>query len=250
MTSYDFEPPRPASQPAFNLPPVIVWLAGFMIAIYLLQTFILSTSWNNWILVHFAFWPVRYNPEIFATGLAPGGLAVDIWSFVTYAFLHGGTTHLLFNMLWMAIFGSAVARRFGIARFLLLSAICAIGGAFAHLLTHAGEKAPMIGASAAISGHMAASLRFVFELGGPLGAIRRSDEAAYRVPAVSLAASLSNRTVVAFMAVWFGVNFIFGIGSTALPGGGASIAWQAHIGGFLAGLILFPLLDPVPRRRH
>lgn len=250
MTIHKFEPPRPASQPAFNLPSVVVWLAGIMIGIYLLQAFILSTAWNNWIIVYFAFWPIRYSAEYFATGLAPGGLAVDIWTPVTYAFLHGGTTHLLFNMLWMAIFGSAVARRFGVARFLLLSAVCAVGGAVAHLLTHPGEQAPMIGASAAISGHMAAALRFVFQASGPLGIIRRSDRAAYMVPAESLAVALTNRTVVAFMAVWFGVNFIFGIGSTALPGGGASIAWQAHIGGFLTGLILFPLLDPVPRRGH
>ena len=201
MSQFDFEPPRPAAQPAFNLPPVIVWLGGIIVAIFILQNTVLPTTWNNWIIIHFAFWPVRYEPGLFATGLAPGGLAVDIWSFVTYAFLHGGIGHLAFNMLWMAIFGSAVARRFGTLRFLLLSVLCAIGGAVAHLLTHPGETAPMIGASAAISGHMAAALRFVFELGGPLGAIRRSDQAAYHVPAAPLMASLANRQVAGFMAV-------------------------------------------------
>jgi membrane associated rhomboid family serine protease len=53
--------------------------------------------------------------------------------------------------------------------------------------------------------------------------------------------------VLAFLAIWFGVNIIFGVGSIAIGTDGASVAWQAHIGGFLAGLVLFSLFDPVPR---
>jgi membrane associated rhomboid family serine protease len=53
--------------------------------------------------------------------------------------------------------------------------------------------------------------------------------------------------VLGFLAVWFGVNIIFGVGSIAIGLEGASVAWQAHIGGFLAGLMLFSLFDPVPR---
>jgi len=53
--------------------------------------------------------------------------------------------------------------------------------------------------------------------------------------------------VLGFLAVWFGVNIIFGVGSLALGTDGAEVAWQAHIGGFFAGLLLFSLFDPVPR---
>ena len=53
--------------------------------------------------------------------------------------------------------------------------------------------------------------------------------------------------VLGFLAVWFGVNIIFGLGSISIGTDGASVAWQAHIGGFLAGLMLFSLFDPVPR---
>lgn len=249
MNHHAFGPDRPVSQPAFNLPNVVLWLGGIMIAIHVLRMYILPTSWGNEILIYFAFWPLRYDAHMLASGLAPGGLAADAWSFVTYAFLHGGTAHIVFNLLWMAIFGSAVARRFGVLRFLVLSALCAVGGAVAHLLTYFGDAAPMIGASAVVSGHMAAALRFVFELGGPLGAIRRSDAGAYQVPAVSLKQSFQNRQVVAFTAIWFGLNLIFGLSSAGFGGGGGTIAWQAHIGGFVVGLILFPLLDPVVRRK-
>jgi membrane associated rhomboid family serine protease len=53
--------------------------------------------------------------------------------------------------------------------------------------------------------------------------------------------------VLGLRAVWFGVNIVFGVGSIAIGADGASVAWQAHIGGFLAGLMLFSLFDPVPR---
>jgi membrane associated rhomboid family serine protease len=59
--------------------------------------------------------------------------------------------------------------------------------------------------------------------------------------------ALRDPRVLGFLAVWFGVNIVFGIGSIAIGAEGASVAWQAHIGGFLAGLLLFSLFDPRPR---
>lgn len=104
----------------------------------------------------------------------------------------------------------------------------------------------MIGASAAISAHMAAACRFMFitpDLGEPtfieIDPMRR--------PAASLVRTLTDPRVIAFLAVWFGANILFGLLS---QGGGvlsAAIAWQAHIGGFLFGLLAFPLFDPVAR---
>ena len=56
---------------------------------------------------------------------------------------------------------------------------------------------------------------------------------------------LRDPRILAFLAVWFGVNFIFGMGAVAMPGTEGTVAWQAHIGGFLAGLLGFSLFDPV-----
>ncbi|QFT31656.1 rhomboid family intramembrane serine protease [Roseibium porphyridii] len=237
---------RPSEPPVFNLPNIIIWLAGAMIVIHLLRTIVLPVNWDNWILYLFAFWPVKFTA---LSSLSFLEMVSSFWSFITYSLLHGSAMHIIFNLLWMAIFGSAVARRFGIGRFLAFSAVCSVGGAFAHLATHWGESAPMIGASAAVSGQMAAAIRFVFELGGPLGAFRRSDQAAYFVPAQPLAECFRNQQVLVFVAVWFGLNLFFGIMSGPVAGQPASVAWQAHIGGFLAGLALFPFFDPVPQRR-
>ena len=104
----------------------------------------------------------------------------------------------------------------------------------------------MIGASAAVSGMMAGSLRFIFQAGGPLAMFRTGDEAAYRVPAAPLPVALRDPQVVIFLVAWFGLNLLFGIGSTSFPGVEQAVAWQAHIGGFVAGLVLFALFDPVP----
>jgi membrane associated rhomboid family serine protease len=103
----------------------------------------------------------------------------------------------------------------------------------------------MVGASAAISGAMAAAIRFAFQRGGPLGPWRDREQPD-RVPAASLAASLRDSRVLAFLGVWFGINILFGAGFIGLPGIQHAVAWQAHIGGFIAGLLAFAAFDPVP----
>jgi hypothetical protein len=100
-------------------------------------------------------------------------------------------------------FCSPVARRFGPWRFLAFMVATAAAGAAAHLVTHYGELLPMVGASASISGAMAAAMRFAFQRGGPIGLWRDNDDA-YRVPALSLLGSLRDPRVLAFLVVWFG----------------------------------------------
>lgn len=228
-------------QPAFNLPPVIVWTAGLLLAIHLLLQ-VLPFDYYSWLLLSLAYIPARFGE---AADLLPGGTAARLWTPLTYALLHGGWLHLAVNLFWMASFGSAVARRFGTNRFLLLSVVSAIAGAAAHHLAHPGSDSIMIGASAAISGQTAAAIRFAFAPGGPLGGGYGRE--AYLLPAPSLARTLLDPRPLAFLAIWFGINLLFGLESGLVPGVGGAIAWQAHIGGFLAGLVLFPLIDPVRR---
>jgi membrane associated rhomboid family serine protease len=118
-------------------------------------------------------------------------------------------------------------------------------GAMAHLATHLGAIEPMIGASAAISGAMAAAMRFVFQRDGRLGFFRDSAEAA-RLPAQPLRVTLRDPRFLLFLATWVGLNALFGFGTIAFGAeAGQEIAWQAHVGGFFAGLFLFKAFDPV-----
>jgi membrane associated rhomboid family serine protease len=151
-------------------------------------------------------------------------------------------------MIWLLPFGSALARRFGATRFLAFFAVTAAAGAALHLATHAGEQSPVIGASAAISGAMAAAMRFAFQRGGPLNMMRDDEAQSYRVPALPLRDVVRNPRILVFLGVWFAINILFGVGSgsLSLTGGDETVAWQAHIGGFLAGLLLFSWFDPPP----
>lgn len=233
------------SEPVLNLPGALTAVLVILVGIHVFRL-ILPAESDFWVLFTFGFVPARYDAALAGKLAEFGGSAARVWTFVTYSLLHADFTHLVFNALWLLPFGSAVARRFGALRFFLFLIVTSIAGAGAHLLTHAHELAPMIGASAAVSGAMAAAIRFAFGRGGFLSFRRGNAEAAARVPALPLFQALRHPRVIAFLAVWFGVNIIFGLGSAPFTGPSQSVAWQAHIGGFFAGLLLFSLFDPIP----
>ena len=235
-----------SSEPIFNVPAVVLSIIVVLVLIQAGSEWLLTYDENLNLLLYFAFIPARYDTSLLGTESFPGGVGAQIWSFFTYAFLHADFVHVGVNSIWFLPFGSAMARRFGTWRFLGFCAVTAIAGAALHLLTHPRELLPMIGASAAVSGLMAGSVRFVFQIGGPIDMFRTHDEAAYRVPAAPLLAALRDPRIIIFLVAWFGLNLLFGIGVPSLPGIDQSVAWQAHIGGFLAGLTLFALFDRVP----
>jgi membrane associated rhomboid family serine protease len=236
------EPPR---EPILTLPPALTAYVLLLAIIHL--RVLLPPEWEEWTVDVFGFIPKRYDTTLLDVTF-PGGAGAKVWTFVTYSLLHANLSHIGFNVLWLLPFGSALARRFGALRFFLFMAVTAAAGALAHLVTHEHALAPMIGASASVSGTMAAAMRFAFVQGSFLSFSRGDADAAAKVPALSLWRALRNGRVLAFLAIWFGVNIIFGVGSIAIGmEEGTSVAWQAHIGGFLAGLILFALFDPVPR---
>src|SRR5262249_23507550 len=190
--------------------PVILWLCGAMAALHGVRSF-LDEGADLSVLLWLAFIPARYETALAQALQFPGGIGADSWTFVTYAFLHAEILHITVNLVWLLAFGSAVAWRFGALRFLLFFAATSAGGAGAFLFTHFGDLVPLVGASGAISGAMAAACRFVFADDGPLGAFRSRRRAAYLVPAVPLREALRNRRVVTFLAVWFFLNFLFGL---------------------------------------
>jgi len=232
-------------EPALNIPPVIVAVLAVLALVHAVRVFVLTPAQNNEMLWLLAFDPVRYGMGLLPPEALPGGLGAQIWTFVTYALLHASWIHLGVNAIWLLPFGSAVARRFGALRFLIFFAVTAAAGALAHLFAYGGQDAPVIGASAAISGTMAGAMRFAFQRGGPLSFRRTGGDADFRVPAAPLSRVLHEPAVLVFLVVWFAINLLFGL--ISLPsgmGGGEVVAWQAHVGGFLAGLLLFSWFDP------
>ena len=229
-----------AKQPMFHLPSILLWFVGSLFLIHLLRLFLPVAMENN-LIISMAFNPLRYGDM---AGLFPENILPPIFfkvaTFVTYSLLHNGWMHIVFNSLWLIIFGAPVAWRFGNMRFIMLCMMTAFGGAFAHLIFHFGANIPMIGASAITSGAMAATMCFAFT--GSIHYIPQSDPRRYRLPAPSFKDAFTTPLV----AVLFGVWLVFNLMHFLLPSfGGGNIAWQAHIGGFCAGIISFYLLDPI-----
>jgi membrane associated rhomboid family serine protease len=223
-------------EPILNVPRSVVGASALMAGIQLVRGF-LPDEVDLTVLLALAFIPARYSgaaPEL------PGGYVTAVTSFVTYMVVHAGWVHLVVNLLWMLAFGSAVARRVGDLKFIYFSLLCGIAGAFTHLAFHYGDMAPVVGASAAISGQMAGALRFIFKA-QPLPGQRAPDFIG--APLLTLGQSLRDRRILSFLAFWVAVNAYFGISAVKIAGQEGGIAWEAHIGGFLCGLLLFGLFD-------
>jgi membrane associated rhomboid family serine protease len=252
-------------EPIFNLPAVVTATLAVLVLIHAARSALLAPGTDLELLLDWAVVPARWTAAFDPTraeaivreagagipglmGEAREALARYVlsegakpWTALTYALLHGSWTHVLVNGVWLAAFGTPVARRCGALRFLVLGGVCAVAGALAHWLTDPSGVVPMVGASAAISGWMAAAARFVFGPGrAPLG---RGIEEAHLRPRQTIAEMARNRGAAVFLVTWFASNVLFGLAAAPLGIADASIAWEAHIGGFLAGLMLFPWLD-------
>ncbi len=235
------------SEPMFNVPPIVIATVVVLVGVHLFRVYVLSDAEDVQFLLAFAFIPARYDLATLPSGALPGGFAADLWTFFTYAFLHADLLHIGLNLAWLLPFGTALARRFGAWRYVVFMLVTAAVGALTHLVSHLGEMVPMIGASAAISGAMAAAMRFIFQDRGPLEMWRHGvgDGEAYRVPAAPLLATARDPRFLLFFAAWIGLNLLLGLGTVSIGEPGQEIAWQAHIGGFIAGLLLFNAFDPV-----
>jgi membrane associated rhomboid family serine protease len=239
-----------SSEPIFNAPSIVVATVVVLVAVHLFRVFVLTRAQDEQFVLTFAFIPARYFTSAATSVTLPGGFGADLWTFFTYAFLHADLLHIGLNLAWLIPFGTALARRFGAWRYVAFMLVTAAAGALAHLASYPGAEVPVIGASAAISGAMAAAMRFIFQKNGPLETWRDGpgNGEAYRVPALSLAATFRDPRLLLFFAVWMGLNALFGLGALSLGDESQQVAWQAHIGGFLCGLFLFGAFDPVVSR--
>jgi membrane associated rhomboid family serine protease len=250
-------------EPIFSAPAVVVVLIIVLLAIHAALSSAPDATQDE-VIRDFAFIPGRLTLAIWPERLvdllgransdptaaqairdlqALGGGARP-WTLLTYAFLHGSWTHVLLNTVWLIAFGPPIARRFGSARFLLFMAVTAIASALAHWASAPMDFSPLIGASGADSGLMGAATRFMFQPGAPLSAFGSSDRPEIEsIRPVSLRGVFRERRALIFLGVWLGTNFIFGAGAQTLGLSDMPVAWVAHLGGFCAGLVLFPLFD-------
>jgi rhomboid family protein len=163
---------------------------------------------------------------IFAHGLVPRDF--DFSHLVTSMFLHGGLLHLLGNMLYLYIFGDNVEDRLGHVRYLIFYFLCGIAAGAAQAITNPRSDVPMVGASGAIAGVSGAYFLFF-----PTARVVTLVPIFFFLQVIEIPA-------VFFLLVFFVLNFLSGVATIGARGGG--VAFWAHVGGFIAGMVLGPSL--------
>lgn len=261
--------PRP--QPVFNIPGAVLATLLVLLSVHAARLAI-PDAWDDLLFQKLAFVPGRLTylvaPDrvvesvVRLAGQGPdayrqaqverfliGDGSPQPWTLLSYGLLHADWAHIGLNAIWLLAFGTPVARRCGAGRFFAVLAATTLAGALAQWAAHPFDIAPVIGASAAVSGCMGATLRFMFQPHVPMAAIidaaAEGRRQAFLQPARPLRGVLADRRAATFMVAWFVTNLIFGLGSGSLGLASGPIAWEAHIGGFLAGLLLFGFFDPV-----
>ena len=177
------------------------------------------------IILTFGFMPARLlDPEAF--GYAPWEVGITL---VTSLFLHGGFVHLIGNLIYLWVFGGAVEDDLGHVRFFFFYLACGAAGSLAHTLLFAKSTIPSIGASGSIAGLLGAFL-----------ILRPKARIVTLVPLVVYWA-MAEIPALLFLPVWFGMQFFSGFLSLQAARGTqevAGVAWWAHVGGFLFGMIV------------
>jgi membrane associated rhomboid family serine protease len=182
--------------------------------------------------------PSALNSFVSQWGIVPDERPFNVLSLFTSMFLHGGWLHLIGNMLYLWVFGRNIEDLIGGGKFLLFYLICGLAAAVVHVMFNPFSRTPTIGASGAIAGVMGAYLiKFP------------------RARVITLVIFIVFFTTLEIPAAlllifWFAMQFLSGVGSLGAndyTGGGT--AWFAHIGGFLAGMLLIRLFPPRKRFR-
>jgi len=160
-------------------------------------------------------------------GLVPHDFAVR--NLLTSMFLHGGWLHLLGNMLFLYIFGDNVEDRMGHARYLAFYLLCGMAAGAAQALTNPYSREPMVGASGAIAGVLGAYFLFY-----PRARVVTLVPIFFFLQVMEIPA-------VFFLLFWFLMQLVSGVATVGRAATGG-VAFWAHVGGFIAGMVLGPVL--------
>jgi len=209
-------------------PPVITWMLIATNCLVFLFQDSLSPDELLLFLRQFALIPARYL-EAFASGDTDLA-AVDIVPFFTMMFLHGGWLHLILNMWTLWLFGPAIEDRLGHGRYLAFYLVCGLAASVAHVMFNPTSIVPALGASGAIAGILGCYMRLF-----PLARV------VVVVPILFIPLFFEVYAYV-FIGLWFLFQLLGSMAELLQPSSSGGVAWWAHVGGFVAGLILGPLL--------
>jgi membrane associated rhomboid family serine protease len=206
-----------------GLTPLVTWT---LIALNVLAFFLELSQGSERALQSFVTaWGVVPREYSLGRDLAPD-IPLPFWStLVTSMFLHGGWAHLGGNMLFLWVFGDNLERVMSHARYLLFYLLCGIAAGLAHIAFNSNSTMPSVGASGAISG----------VLGGYMLLFPRN-----RVRVLTRGGVTAVPAFV-MLGLWILLQLVSGVGAMAQTEQTGGVAYMAHIGGFVAGLVLVKL---------
>jgi rhomboid family protein len=210
-----------------NFPAVNVLIIGLNVVAFLWE--LAQGTDLNEVFYVYGIVPLRYsNPEIAAHFTGFG----QYLPFLTSMFLHGGFLHIIMNMWFLYIFGDNIEDRLGHIRYLIFYLFCGVAAGLIHLFTNWNSNVPTIGASGAISGVMGAYLLLY-----PRSKILTLVFIFFFIQFIEIPAFI-------FLGIWILLQ-LFSAGLRPSNVGG--VAFWAHIGGFVAGLVFIKIFDAIPR---
>ncbi|TYL99136.1 rhomboid family intramembrane serine protease [Bradyrhizobium rifense] len=215
-------------------PPVITWVLIATNCIAFLFEISLSPYELEQLLYQFALVPARYSEILASDEINP--VIDDVLPLFTMMFLHGGWLHLILNMWTLWLFGPTIEDRLGHSRYLAFYLTCGVVASVAHIFFNPVSIVPALGASGAIAGVLGSYMRLF-----PLARV------VVVVPILFIPLFFE---VYAFFYVgfWFLMQVLQGMLDLAVTPTRADVAWWAHIGGFVAGFALVPLIVQSERR--
>lgn len=230
--------PPAGREPVFLLPGAVTAMIGVLVAIHLASTLALNPDGMLQLMFWFAFQPLR----IVAAATDPMLGVPLLWTPFSHALLHGSWDHLVFNAVWFAIFATPVTRRYGSGAMLAIFMVSAAAGAAFFAATSLYTGAYLIGASGGVSGLTGAAVRFVFQ---PV-IVAVDPETGRRVVVGRKLAGLremwSDGRTRSFVLIWVALNAAVPL-LPMFTGAEVAVAWQAHLGGFIAGILLVGLFE-------
>jgi len=206
-------------------------------------TTVILIALNSMIFLYQVSLGERFNEFIYSMGLLPFEIThhIDILptgpspiylTIFSSMFMHGSVVHLLGNMLFLWIFGNNVEDYLGRKKFLFFYLICGISAAFTQILFNSDSTVPMVGASGAIAGVLGAYMVLY-----PRAKITTVIIIIFFIRLIKLPA-------IVVLGFWIIYQFLYGLSSLAATTGEGGVAWFAHIGGFICGIILIKLFKP------
>lgn len=241
MSEQDRDPAnsqRAGREPVFLLPGDVTAMIGVLVAIYLASTLVLNQAGQLQLVFWFAFQPLRI-----LAGMDDLSLAVPlIWTPFSHALLHAGWEHLLVNAAWLAIFATPVSRRYGAGPMLAIFFASAAAGAALFAATTLYSGSYLIGASGGVAGLTGAAVRFIFQ---PVILAQHPETGERMVLGRRLAAFgdlWQDGRARFFILIWVLLNAAVPL-LPLVTGTQMSVAWQAHLGGFFAGILMVGLFE-------